>query len=135
MKKITNNLKYFSVLTLVFSIAFFYSLYSSLATASFSNIWIYCSLFGISLFASGLGLGYNDSVRDSRIDLGFYYHLMTFIIVNSIGLISMFLVMGFHIHTLYYSVFSVFFWAIGLAIHYYFSSRTIKGIDKRDIFI
>lgn len=134
MKTMTNNLKYFSVLTLIFSTAFFYYLYSSLQTHSFGNIWLFAILFGVVLFIAGLVLGYKDSVRRSRADLSFQYHLMTFIIVNVIGIPWLFISMGLNNDTLLSATFQCIPWGIGLFVHYYFSSRSIKGMNKEEIF-
>ena len=134
MKTMTTNLKYFCGLTIIFSVIFFYYLYAALSIESYDKISIYAALYGSVLFISGLALGYFDSVRHSRLDLGFHYHLMTFIIVNVIGLISLFIDMGFNKNTLLYAILSIVFWAIGLLVHYYYSSKSIKGMDKENIF-
>ena len=134
MKTMSQNLKYFSGLTLIFSVIFFYYLYSSLLIGSYGKIWIYAILFGTALFVSGLILGSKDSVRNSRQDLGFQYHLMTFVIVNSVGIISILITLGFSIQNFITGILSILFWALGLIVHYYFSLKTIKGIDKREIF-
>ena len=134
MKTLTNNLKYFCILTLVFSIVFFYLLYTALLAESYSNIWIYATLYGVALFTSGFTLGYNDSVRNSRLDLGFQYHLVTFIIVNLVAIVSLFIAMGINNETLINGTLHIIFWALGLLVHYYYSSRSIKGMDKEELF-
>ena len=134
MKALTNNLKYFCGLAFIFSTVFFYVLYTALLAESYNQIWLYATLYGITLFASGFALGYHDPVRKSKLDLGFQYHLMTFIVVNSVGLVSLFIAMGFNKETLLYGVFPLVFWAIGLLVHYYSSSRSIKGMDKKGLF-
>ncbi len=134
MKTMTTNLKYFSSLTAIFSVIFFYYLYTAISIDSYDKIWIYATLYGAVLFISGLILGYHDTVRDSRLDLGFHYHLMTFIIVNLIGILSAFVVMGFNIDTLLYAILPIAFWTLGLFVHHYLSSKTIKGMDKGNIF-
>lgn len=134
MKTMTNNLKYFSGLTLIFSAAFFYYLYSALQTKSFDNIWLFAILFGVALFIAGLILGYKDPVRKSRADLSFQYHLMTFIIVNVIGIPWLFISMGLNNDALLSAAFQCIPWGIGLFVHYYFSSRSIKGMNKEEIF-
>ncbi len=130
----TTNLKYFCGLTFIFSIIFFDALYTDLSLGSPEKIWIYAILYGLALFFTGLYLGYNDPVQKSRLDLGFHYHLMTFIIVNSIGLISLFIALGFNKNTLLCAIMSIGFWAIGLLVHFYFSSKSIKGISREEIF-
>ena len=134
MKTMTTNLKYFSALAFVFSIVFFYLLYTSLAAESYNNIWLLATLFGLALLVSGFALGYHDLVRNSRLDLGFRYHLMTFMIVNAIGLASLFVAMGVNKDTLLYGLLPVSFWGLGLLVHYYFSSKSIKGMDKKNLF-
>ena len=135
MITMTKNLKYFSGLTLIFSAVFFYNLYSALQTQSYGNIWIFAVLYGVILFCTGLFLGYKDSVRKSRADLGFQYHLMTFIIVNGIGIPWMFISIGLKTETLLSATIQFISWGIGLFIHYYFSSRSMKGMNKEEVFI
>jgi len=135
MITMTKNLKYFSGLTLIFSAVFFYNLYSALQTQSYSNIWIFAILYGAILFCTGLFLGYKDSVRKSRADLGFQYHLMTFIIVNCIGIPWMFISIGLKTETLLSASIQFIPWGIGLFVHYYFSSRSMKGMNKEEVFI
>jgi site-specific recombinase len=130
----TTNLKYFSGLALLFSITFFYFLHSDLKAESYENIWWYAVMFGVYLFISGLLLGYKDSVRETKLDLGYRYHLMTFIIVNAVGLISLLIFFGINRDSLISSGIGFFFWAIGLFVHYRLSSKTIKGMDKDKIF-
>ncbi len=134
MKAMTKNLKYFAGTTLIFSVLFFYFLYSDLSINSYDRIWIYATLYGSALFLSGLAFGYHDSIRDTRLDLGFYYHLVTFVIVNAVGLISLFMAMGSYQISLLSGLMPIFFWLLGLLVHYYFSSRSIKGMDRDRIF-
>lgn len=134
LQKMTNNLRYFSGLTFIFSLAFFYLLYTDLSIQHFNHIWIYVVAYGSLLCISGLTLGYKDSVRNTRLDLGFQYHFITFIIVNCIGIVAFLTLMEVTAETLIASFLSILFWALGLGVHYYFSSKSIKGFDKEDIF-
>ena len=134
MKALTKNLKYFGALTILFSIVFFYYLYTSINMQSFENIVLYAILYGAALFISAFILGYNDPVRKSKLDLGFHYHLITYVIVNLIGISALFLAMGFNSDTIINASLNLIFWGLGLLVHYYFSTRSIKGIDKNQIF-
>ena len=134
MKTMSNNLIYFSGLTLTFSVIFFYYLYANLIIESYDKIWIYALLYGTALFISGLTLGYKDSVRKSRLDLGFQYHLMTFVVVNGVGIISLLIAMGFSTQNFITGILSILFWTLGILVHYYYSLKTIKGMDKEEIF-
>lgn len=134
MKTMSNNLKYFSGLTLILSVAFFYNLVTKLQALDFSKIWLIALIFGVFLFASGLILGYKDSMRDSRADLGFQYHLMTFIIVNIVGIPWLLVAFGTDSSNLINIAYQCVPWGIGLATHYYFSTKSIKGVSKEEIF-
>jgi len=134
MKTMTKNQKYFGILVLIFSVTFFYYLYSALKTEVYNNIWLYAIAFGILLFTSGLVLGYNDSVRESRTDIGFQYHIITFIVVNIIGIPWLFITMGININTMLNVTLQIMPWGLGLLLHYYFSSTSIKGMNKKVLF-
>ena len=134
MKQMSRNLKYFSALTLVFSMVFFYFLFSALESHSYENIWILPLTFGVLMFASGLILGGTDPVQSSRSDLGYQYHLMTFIIVNGVGIPWFLITMGIDNISMSIIALQCLPWGLGLAIHYYCSSKTIKGISKKEIF-
>ena len=134
MIAITNNLKIFSGIVILATVGFFYYLSAALESQSHENMGWYALAFAVVLFVSGLVLGWKDPVRQSRADLGFQYHLYTFIIVNGIGIPWMFVDMGIHHGSIMHAVYQVGPWAIGLFAHYYFSSRSIKGMDKGDIF-
>ncbi|MEO9483987.1 MAG: hypothetical protein ABJG47_11095 [Ekhidna sp.] len=130
----SKNLKYFSGLAMLFSVIFFHYLYTNLIIEHYENILAYAVIYGVSLFISGLILGYNDPVRGSRLDLGYYYHLVTFIIVNFVGLISLLAAMGFNTYNLLIGTLSILPWTLGLFVHYYFSNKSIKGFDKQSAF-
>jgi len=130
----TINLKYFSGLAIFFSATFFHYLTTALKAHTFGNIWWFALLFGVLLFAAGFLLGRRDLVRMSRSDLGFQYHLMTFIIVNLIGITWFFVSMGINKATLLNALCQCVPWGIGLLIHYYYSSKTIKGMNKEELF-
>ncbi len=135
MKPLTKNLKYFSGIAIIFSIVFFYNLYAALQAQSYNKIWVYALLYGILMFCAGLILGYRDPVRESRTDLGFQYHLITFIIVNAIGIPALFFAMGLNIETITGAILQSFSWGLGLFVHYYFSSKSLKGMDKEEVFV
>lgn len=130
----TKNLKYFSLLTSIFSCIFFFFLNRDIRTEPDHFIWLYAFLFGSSIFISGLLLGYKESIRKIRFDLMFQYHLATYIIVNIIGIISFILSLGLNKSTLFIALAQALPWGVGLVIHYYFSLRSIKGIQKKNLF-
>lgn len=134
MKKLTTNLKYFAIALMVLTLTFSYYLYSFIASEQYTNIIVLATAFGISVFAVGLYFGYNDKEVNTKIDLGFNYHLFTYIIVNGIGIIWLFSVLGFTNENIKMAASQLLFWGIGLFVHYLFSRRSIKGYDRDTIF-
>lgn len=134
MKTISNNLKYFALFTLILSILFFNYLYSSLEKDVYNNIVLFAILYGASVFISGLIYGFREKVRHTRGDIEFRYHLVTFSIVNSVGITFLIIYMGLNFKNVLIISSQLFFWGIGLLVHYYFSSRSIKGMDAGEIF-
>lgn len=134
MKKLTTNLKYFAIALMVLTLTFSYYLYSFIASEQYTNIIVLATVFGISVFAIGLYFGYNDKEVNTKIDLGFNYHLFTYIIVNGIGILWLFSVLGFTNENIKMAASQLLFWGIGLFVHYLFSRRSIKGYDRDTIF-
>ncbi|MBL4625257.1 MAG: hypothetical protein JKY42_08990 [Flavobacteriales bacterium] len=130
----TTNQKYFGILNLIFSISFFYYLNSSLHEKSYDFLTLSAVLFGLLIFIAGYILGYKDPIRNSRNNISFQYHLTTFIVVNSVGIPWLFISRGLNTSSLISASLQLFPWAIGLLIHFYFSSKSIKGMDKEEIF-
>jgi len=130
----TTNQKYFGILTLASSIIFFYYLYTALQEQSYSNIWWFAGFFGVFLFVIGFVLGCKDPVHKSRKDLGFQYHLITFLIVNGVGIPWLLFSAQLNPHTYLNAALQVFPWAVGLFFHFYVSSKSIKGMNKEELF-
>jgi hypothetical protein len=95
---------------------------------------LYGIIYGTIIMASGLLFGYKDSVRESRVDPGFQYHLITYIGVNAIGVLWWFMEMGLNADSLLTILLQCLAWGLGLFVHYYFSSNSIKGMKKEEIF-
>ena len=59
---------------------------------------------------------------------------MTFIIVNAVGIPWSIISIGINNETLLNAFFQLIPWGIGLLAHLYFSSKSIKGMKKEEIF-
>ena len=135
MRYFTPQLVGFGVTTLVLSIGFFSYLYSSIKAHTYDYIWIAALAFGVLMFFNGLLWGWRDSVRKSKSDLGFMYHLYTFVIVNNINLIFLFFFGFLEKYNENHFYLYILFWGIGLMVHYYAMKKKIKGMDKEELFV
>ena len=131
----TRNQKYFAVLTILLSLVFFKLLIDDLTIEAYGNLWIYALIYGIVMFLNGLYFGYNDPVRETRHDLGFQYHLITYIIVNVIGINWFIFKFADSGNAFFWIVIQCVPWGLGVLLHYYLSLRCIKGMDKEEIFV
>jgi hypothetical protein len=135
MRYTTPQLTGFGITTLLLSIGFFYYLYSSLDAREYSYIWLAALAYGVLMFVNGFVWGWLDSARKSRHDLGFLYHLYTFIIVNSVHAIAIFYYGRTDKWTLIYSGLGMIAWGLGLYVHYSNSRKSIKGMERGELFL
>ena len=134
MKAITKNLWVFMLITTIVTLIFLNLLYKAISAEEYNLIFIYCPIYSILLFFSALLLGKNDSTRKQRNDLGFQYHLASYIIINLLNVLWVFTTIGFGNDEITMVLFQLLVWAIILLIHYYFSRKTLKGYSKKSIF-
>jgi len=104
----------------------------------FSGVWIVAALYAISVFMIGLVFGIKDKQTLPLYDIGFRFHLTTYLVCNLIA--ELWYALGLQsdyekistVHSI------VIFWGIGLLIHFiiYLITRknAIKGIKKTEIF-
>jgi hypothetical protein len=104
----------------------------------FSNVWLVAVAYAVLVFITGWIFGKRDNLSLPLYDIGFRFHLATYIISNLIAEI-------WHLSGLqsdYESIrtvhLTILFWGIGLLIHFiiYLITRknAIKGIKKSEIF-
>ena len=86
------------------------------------------------MFTAGLFWGYLDRVRNSRKDIGFTVHLMTYLSVNFSSIIWMFIFLNFNMQNFLLSMQYLIIWGFFLWLHYQYSKRSIKGYHKQEIF-
>lgn len=138
MKTITNNLLAFSIGLVVLTIAFRFSLSTMLQNRLFGSVLIVAIIYSILIFIIGCIFGKKDKMNLPLYDIGFRFHLATYIICNIIAEVWFL----FNMQSEYENVRTVhltaIFWGIGLLIHLiiYLATRknAIKGIKKSEIF-
>jgi magnesium-transporting ATPase (P-type) len=138
MKTITKNLLAFSIGLVVLTIAFRFSLSTMLQNRLFGSVWIVATIYGILIFIIGWIFGKKDKMNLPLYDIGFRFHLATYIICNIIAEVWYLFGMQSEYENVRTVHLTAIFWGIGLLIHLiiYLATRknAIKGIKKSDIF-
>lgn len=94
-------------------------------------LWACATGYGALMLITGKTLGEKDKLKNSYADLGFNYHLTTFLVVNIVGIIW---IISFRPNDLVYQIISTLSWLIGLLIHFLESSKSLKGYSKEESF-
>ncbi len=134
MKLLSKNQKIFALVALVLSNTFFYFLYKFIESERFNYVIVCSSLFGTALLLSGFTLGYRDKAISEKLPLGFGYHLITYIVVNVIGIIALLVFLGLSSQSVLTTLSTLFFWGLGLGAHYYFRRRNNNLFDSDRVF-
>ncbi len=138
MKTLSKNLLLFSICLFTLTILFRFSLSSVLQNRLFSSIWIVAATYGVLVFIIGWTFGKRDNLHLPLYDIGFRFHLATYIICNLIAELWHLIGLQSDYENISYIHLTAIFWGIGLIIHYviYLVTRknAIKGIKKSEIF-
>jgi hypothetical protein len=138
MKTITKNLIYFALFFLIGAIIFRYGLSFFLDTRSYNLVWVIAGIYFIFNYLIGWFFGKRDYETLPLYNIGFRFHLVTYLLFNSVSLL--WFTLGFHstferIEVIYITA---IIWGFLLLVHfvfYYFSLKnSIKGISKEEIF-
>jgi hypothetical protein len=138
MKVLTKNLMYFAIFFFIGAIVFRYSLSQFLENQSINMVWIIAIIYFFFNFFIGFYFGKRDYKSLPLYDIGFRFHLVTYLLYNIVS-VSWFL-LGFNSHFEKIRVVYViaFIWGIGLLIHLIFylfvRKNSINGLNKREIF-
>jgi predicted neutral ceramidase superfamily lipid hydrolase len=138
MKFITKNLVIFTLLLTFTTVIFRYFLSLTLSLKFFSEVWIIAALYGVIIFAFGWIFGKKDRISLPLYDIGFRFHLTTYLICNTVA--EFWYLIGFQSE--YENIKNVhltaLFWGIGILLHFVFYLTTrkdsITGLKKDDIF-
>ncbi len=138
MKTITKNLLAFSIGLIALTIAFRFSLSTMLQNRLFGSVWIVATIYGILIFIIGWIFGKKEKMNLPLYDIGFRFHLATYIICNLIAEIWHLIGLQSEYENVRILHLTVIYWGIGLLIHFiiYLVTRknAIKGIEKSEIF-
>jgi hypothetical protein len=138
MKLFTSNqLKFAGTLALL-TVAFRFGLSALLDHKEFSPVWVIAVLYGVLIFIAGWIFGKKDHESIPLYDIGFRFHLTTYIVYNILS--ELWFMLGFHSQYENIKVIhlTVFIWGICIVIHFIFflisRKDTIKGLEKSEIF-
>lgn len=138
MKLLTGNQVKFAGMLFFLTIAFRFGLSNSLNNESFSTVWIIAASYGILIFITGWIFGKKDQEFLPLYDIGFRFHLITYIICNLTAEIWHFLNLNSKYESLNSVHLTALYWGFGLIIHYVIflvtRKHSIKGIKKSEIF-
>jgi hypothetical protein len=138
MKAFTKNLLLFSIGLTILTVLLRYSLSTMLQNRYFTVAWMIVILYAILVFVMGRIFGKRDYQTLPLYDIGFRFHLSTYIICNLIAEFWFFLGLQSDYETTTSVHLTALFWGIGLLIHfiiYLFTRKNaINGIEKSEIF-
>lgn len=135
---ITQNLIKFTITTIILTIIFRISLSTSITNESMIAVILSAVVYAISMWINGSYFGKKEYEYLPIYDIGFRFHLSTFIAHNMVSIL--WFVFGFeskyeNINVIYITA---LIWSVFLIIHlvYYLSIRksSIKNLDKEDLF-
>ncbi|MCC7332748.1 MAG: hypothetical protein IT232_09085 [Flavobacteriales bacterium] len=138
MKTITPYLLRFALAVTVLTIIFRYFLSYGIEKQSGIIIAISAATYGLLMFASGWYFGRKDGEYLPIYDIGFRFHLTTYLIHNGISLLWIGFGLGSKHENLSVSIMAAVLWGISLLIHFAFflwaRKNSINNLDKEDIF-
>ncbi len=138
MKTITKNLLYFSISLVVLTIIFRFLLSSMLQHREFNYVIFVAVAYGVVVFIIGAIFGRRDRIHLPLYDIGFRFHLATYLICNLIGEIWYLTGMQSEYENIRVVHLTILYWGIGLLLHFiiYLITRrhAIKGIKRTEIF-
>ncbi len=138
MKYLTVNQLRFGAALLVLTIVFRIGLSRLLDANEFTTVWIIAVLYGVAVFAAGWIFGRKDNETLPLYDIGFRFHLTTYIICNAVAEILFLLELNSKYENINVVHLTAIYWGVFLLIHFivFLSTRrnAIKGINKSEIF-
>ncbi len=136
--KITPYLKRFAITAVLLTIIFRLVLSYGIENELFLVVALSSVSYGALMFVSGWVFGMKDGEYLPIFDIGFRFHLCTYIIHNSISLLWIALGFGSKAESISIPMMVSAYWGIFLLIHLIFyiiaRKRSIDSLDKDDIF-
>lgn len=138
MKTITPYLLRFALIATILTVVFRYFLSYGIENQSGNIITISAVIYGTLMFASGWHFGRQDGEYLPIYDVGFRFHLTTYLIHNGISLLWIGLGLGAKYESINVSILVAVYWGIFLLVHFIFflwaRKNSINNLNKEDIF-
>lgn len=138
MKLGTKNILNYALGLTVLTFLFRWVLSSLLEQEQFGTVWIVALLYSAAIFGIAWFFGKRDKESLPLYDVGFRFHLVSYLICNIIAEGWFFFEMQSKFETVKTVHLTVLFWGLGLLIHsfnYYRTRKnTYKGLKKSEIF-
>lgn len=136
MRVLTFRLGQFAISALVLTVLFRYALSSCIGVHSVIGTTLCSIVYACLMYLIGWHFGKEDAVENDIHDIGFRFHMVTYLLCISIGYGAYYL--GWNTENLRAMAYTAIFWGISLAIHFVFylleQKKTIKGYAKDEIF-
>ena len=138
MKTITPYLLRFALTTTLLTIVFRFFLSYGIENQSGIIITTSAVTYGLLMFATGWYFGRKDGEYLPIYDVGFRFHLTTYLIHNGISVLWLGLGFGSKYENLSVSIMVAIYWGIFLLLHFIFyiwaRKNSIENLDKEDLF-
>jgi hypothetical protein len=138
MKIFTAGQLKFAVTMVVFTLFFRYSLSTLLNKEEFFLAWMVAAAYALIVFLAGWYFAKEDYRLHLFRDLGFGFHLVTYLVCNLVAETWFFLGLNSSHEPVLSVHLTALFWGLGLIIHLVIClvhmKNTIRGIDKTEIF-
>lgn len=135
---ITPNLKKFTFVTIILTILFRIGLSTSITNEMMIAVILSAIIYAILMWINGSYFGRKEYEYLPIYDIGFRFHLSTFIAHNSISILWFVFAFESKYENINVIYITALIWSVFLIIHfvYYLSVRksSIKNLDKEDLF-
>lgn len=136
MRTLTLQLGQFTFSALILTVLFRYILSLSIESGNAIAIYVCACVYFCLMFFIGWYFGKKDVIENEIYDIGFRFHLVTYILCIGSGYIAYY--MGFETGGLKSMNITTISWGLGLLVHFILfliaQKKTIKGYAKEDIF-
>ncbi|WP_257666763.1 hypothetical protein [Parapedobacter tibetensis] len=138
MKDLTPYLIRFSIVAAVSTVAFRYFLSYGIENNSAEVIIFAATLYGVALFTVGWYFGRNDARHLPILDVGFRFHLMTYLVHIVISELWFLAKMNSSLESAQTVHLTALYWGIFVLIHFILfrlaRRKSIRGLDKTELF-
>lgn len=136
MKVLTFRLGQFVITALALTVLFRYALGGCIENGYWNLIWLCTVTYFCLMFLAGRYFGKKDSAENGIHDIGFRFHLVTYVVCIGMQYLSYYI--GWNTGSMRGMNITALCWGIGLFIHFIFyllaQKQAIKGYDKDGLF-